>query len=145
MRHWLQDKAPALCCDGLRCWPPLKAAQLARRSTRDTVCRAPHGRYAAGMAPRSAAITAAILLPTAAGVIAPHALLGQALVAQLRVSWQASAHFAPASAQRAQRHPDCPCFQALPGAGPGCALPAATNGNALLPLPHSTNMPASRR
>ena len=40
-----------------------------------------------------------------------------ALVAQLRVTLQASADFDNAIAQRAQDHPDCPLFDALPGAG----------------------------
>src|SRR5262249_48280436 len=55
------------------------------------------------------------------GVIAPHALLEQALVAQLRGTLQAIADFATAIAPCAQRHPDFSLFQALPGAGPVCA------------------------
>ena len=118
VRHWLQDKDPAIFCGCLRRWPTLKAAQRARRATLDTCFRAPHVRSADGMAQRIEAITSAIPLPTDAGVIAPHALLVQALVAQLRVTWQAIAHFDTAIAQRAQSPPDFPVFQALPGAGP---------------------------
>jgi hypothetical protein len=33
VRHWFQEKDPAIFCDVLRRWPPLQAAQLARRST----------------------------------------------------------------------------------------------------------------
>src|SRR2546427_2896305 len=57
-------------------------------------------------------------LTTDDGVIAPHVLLVQALIAQLRVTLQAIADFDQAIAQRAQSHPDFPLFQALPGAGP---------------------------
>src|SRR4030095_911882 len=57
------------------------------------------------------------ILTTDDGVIAPHALLVQALVTQLRVTLQAIATFNHAIAQRAQRHPDFPVFAALPGAG----------------------------
>ena len=60
-------------------------------------------------------------MTTDEGVIAPNALLVQALVAQLRVTLQAIADFDTAIAQRAQSHPDFPLFQALPGAGPVCA------------------------
>ena len=55
--------------------------------------------------------------PTDEGVITPNALLVQALVAQLRVTLQAIADFDKAIAQRAQEHPNCPLFDALPGAG----------------------------
>jgi len=60
-------------------------------------------------------------LTTDEGVIAPNALLVQALVNQLRVALEAIETFDNAIAQRAQRHPDFPLFQALPGAGPVCA------------------------
>jgi hypothetical protein len=70
------------------------------------------------IAQRLHAIKAAIPFTTDAGVIAPHAVLVQTLVNQLRVTLEAIATFATAIAQRAQRHPDFPLFQALPGAGP---------------------------
>ena len=57
-------------------------------------------------------------LTTDDGVIAPNALLVQALVAQLRVTLQAIAACDTAIAPRAQSPPDFPRFQALPGAGP---------------------------
>jgi transposase len=75
-------------------------------------------RYADVIAQRIQAIKSAIPLTTDEGVIAPNALLVQALVAQLRVTLQAIADFDTAIAQRAQSHPDFPLFQALPGAGP---------------------------
>ena len=45
-------------------------------------------------------------------------MLVQALVSQLRVTLEAIEAFDHAIAQRAQRHPAFPLFQALPGAGP---------------------------
>jgi transposase len=116
--HWFQDKDTTIFCDFLSRWPTLKAAQLARRTTLATFFRAHHVRYAAVIAQRIQAIKAATPLTTDAGVIAPNALLVQALVAQLRVTLHAIADFDTAIAQRAQRHPDFPFFQALPGAGP---------------------------
>jgi transposase len=116
--QWFQDKDTALFCDFLSRWPTLKAAQLARRSTLETFFRDHHVRSAEVIAQRLQAIKAAIPLTTDDGVIAPNALLVQALVAQLRVTLQAIIDFDTAIAQRAQSHPDFPLFQALPGAGP---------------------------
>jgi transposase len=116
--QWFQDKDTTLFCDFLSRWPTLKAAQLARRSTLETFFRDHHVRSAEVIAQRLQAIKAAIPLTTDDGVIAPNALLVQALVAQLRVTLQAIADFDTAIAQRAQSHPDFPLFQALPGAGP---------------------------
>src|SRR4030095_1962513 len=83
--HWFQEKDTVIFCDFLNRWPTLKAVQLARRSTLATFFRAPHVRYAHVIAQRIQAITSATPLTTDAGVIVPNALLGQALVAQLRV------------------------------------------------------------
>jgi transposase len=116
--QWFQEKDTAIFCDFLRRWPTLKAAQLARRSTLETFFRAPHVRYADVIAQRIQAITSATPLTTDDGVIAPNALLVQALIAQLHATLQAIAAFDTAIAQRAQRHPDFSLFQALPGAGP---------------------------
>jgi hypothetical protein len=113
-----QDKDTPIFCDFLSRWPTLKAAQLARRSTLDTCCRNHHVRSADVVAQRLHAIKAAIPLTTDEGVIAPNALLVQALVNQLRVTLEAIETFDRAIAQRAQSHPDCPLLQALPGAGP---------------------------
>jgi transposase len=119
--HWFQEKDTTIFCDFLSRWPTLKAAQLARRATLETCFREHHGRYAEVIAQRLQAIKAATPLTTDDGIIAPHALLVQALVAQLRVTLQAIADFDTAIAQRAQSHPDFSLFQALPGAGPVCA------------------------
>jgi transposase len=119
--HWLPDKDPALLCDFLSRWPTLKAAQLARRTTLAGCFHAHHVRSADVMTTRIAALKSARALTTDDGVIAPHVLLGHALVAQLRVTVQAIADFDKAIAQRAQNHPDFPLFDALPGAGAVCA------------------------
>jgi transposase len=116
--QWFQDKDTTLFCDFLSRWPTLKAAQLARRTTLETFFRAHHVRSADVIAQRIQAIKSATPLTTDEGVIAPNALLVQALVAQLRVTLQAITDFDTAIAQRAQSHPDFPLFQALPGAGP---------------------------
>src|SRR5215831_15624609 len=116
--HWFQEKDTAIFCDFLSRWSTLKAAQLARRSTLETFFREHHVRYADVIAQRIQAIKAATPLTTDDGVIAPNALLVQALVAQLRATLQAIADFDSAIAQRAQSHPDFSLFQALPGAGP---------------------------
>jgi transposase len=116
--HWFQDKDTHIFCDFLSRWPTLKAAQLARRATLETFFRDHHVRSEDVIAQRLQAIKAATPLTTDEGVIAPNALLVQALVAQLRVTLHAIADFDTAIAQRAQTHPDFPLFQALPGAGP---------------------------
>jgi transposase len=116
--QWFQDKDTLLFCDFLSRWPTLKAAQLARRSTLETFCRDHHVRSSDVIDKRIHAIHAASPLTIDEGVIAPHALLVQALVSQLRVTLQAIETFDNAIAQRAQSHPDFPLFQALPGAGP---------------------------
>ncbi len=116
--HWFQDKDTPIFCDFLSRWPTLKAVQLARRSTLESFFRDHHVRSPEVIARRLQAIRAALPLTTDEGVIAPHVLLVQALVAQLRVTLQAITDFDTAIAQRAQSHPDFPLFQALPGAGP---------------------------
>jgi transposase len=116
--QWFPDKDTPIFCDFLSRWPTLKAAQLARRSTLETFFRDHHVRSADVVAQRLHAIKAATPLTTDEGVIAPNAVLVQALVNQLRVTLEAIATFDNAIAQCAQRHPDFPLFQALPGAGP---------------------------
>src|SRR3989475_2755120 len=116
--QWFQDKDTHIFCDLLSRWPTLKAAQLARRATLETFFRDHHVRSKDVIAQRRHAIKTATPLTTDEGVITPHALLVQALVAQLRVTLQAIADCDTAIAQRAQTHPDFPLFQALPGAGP---------------------------
>src|SRR5207302_3098458 len=107
----------AIFCDFLSRWPTLKAAQLARRTTLEGFFRAHHIRAADVLTTRIEAINSARALTTDEAVIAPNVLLVHALIAQLRVTLQAIAHFDKAIAQRAQDHPDFPLFDALPGAG----------------------------
>src|SRR6266545_6502581 len=115
--QWFHDKDTTSFCDFLAQWPTLKAAQLARRSTRERFFRAHHVRYADVIDQRIQAIKSATPLITDEGVIAPTALLVQALVSQLRVTLQAIDAFDDAIAQHAQSHPDFPLFNSLPGAG----------------------------
>jgi transposase len=115
---WFPDKDTRIFCDFLHRWPTLKALQLARRSPRETFFRDHHVRSADVIIQRMQAIKAATPLTTEEGGIIPTAWLVQALVSQLRVTLEAIEPFDNASAQRAQRHPDFPLFQARPGAGP---------------------------
>lgn len=115
--QWFDDKDTTIFCDFLTQWPTLKAVQLARRSTLERFFHAHHVRYADVIDQRIQAIKSATPLTTDAGVIAPTALLVQALVSQLRVTLQAINDFDAAIAQRAQSHPDFPLFNSLPGAG----------------------------
>jgi transposase len=115
--QWFDDKDTTIFCDFLTQWPTLKAVQLARRSTLERFFRVHHVRYADVIDQRIQAIKSATPLTTDAGVIAPTALLVQALVSQLRVTLQAIDDFDEAIAQRAQSHPDFPLFNSLPGAG----------------------------
>jgi transposase len=116
--QWFQDKDTHIFCDFLSRWPTLKAAQLARRSTLETFFHDHHVRVGDVLTKRVHAIKTATPLTTDEGVITPNALLVQALVSQLRVTLDAIETFDQAIAQHAQRHPDFPLFQALPGAGP---------------------------
>jgi transposase len=115
--QWFDDKDTTIFCDFLTQWPTLKAVQLARRSTLERFFRAHHVRDADVIDQRLQAIKNATPLTTDAGVIAPTALLVQALVSQLRVTLQAIDDFDAAIAPRAQSHPDFPLFNSLPGAG----------------------------
>jgi hypothetical protein len=115
--QWFCDEDTLIVCDVLAQWPTLKAVQLARRATLERFFRDHHVRYADVIDPRIQAMKSATPLPTDEGVVTPNALLVQALVAQLRVTWHAIETFDEAMAQRAQSHPDFPVFDALPGAG----------------------------
>jgi hypothetical protein len=108
VRQWFHDKDTAIFCDCLTPWPTLKAVQLTRRSTLERFFRNHHVRYAEVITQRLDAIKSATPLTTDDGLITPNALLVQALVAQLRVTWPASADCDKAIAHRAQSHPDCP-------------------------------------
>jgi hypothetical protein len=115
--QWFHDKDTTIFCDFLTQWPTLKAAQLARRSTLERFFRAHHVRDADVIDQRIQPIKSATPLTTDEGVIAPTALLVQALVSQLRVTLHAIDAFDHAIAPYAQSHPDFPLFDSLPGAG----------------------------
>jgi transposase len=114
---WGEDNATPRCCDFLAHWPPLQAAQVARRPPLERFFRAPHVPYTNLIDTPIPAIKNAIPLPADEGGSAPPARLVPALIAPLRGLLPARAAFDPAIAQRAQRHPACPLFAALPGAG----------------------------
>jgi transposase len=116
--QWFQDKDTRIFCAFLSRGPTLKTAQLARRSTLETFFRDHQVRSADVVAQRIHAIQAAIPWTTDAGVIAPHAVLVQTLVNQLRGTLEAIETFDHAIAPCAQTPPDFPLFPSLPRAGP---------------------------
>jgi hypothetical protein len=147
--HGFQEKDTTIFCDFLSRWPTLKAVQLARRATLATFFRESHVRYAEVIAQRIQAIKTAIPLTTDEGIIAPNALLVQALVAQLRVTLQAIAEFDTAmrSARRATPISLCsrPSQEQASSSPRGCSSPSANNAHALPPPPNSKNRPGSHR
>ena len=146
---WFEDKDTTLFCDFLAPWPTLKAAQLARRTTLERFFRAHHVRYTNVIDTRIQAIKNATPLTTDEGVIAPHALLVQALVAQLRGLLRAIADSTMPWRNAPSAIPTSLCL--LPCRAPGRSLPLASlspsahSGNATPPPMHSNSMPASRR
>jgi hypothetical protein len=119
--HWFQDTDTVSFCAFLSRWPPLKAAQLARRSPLEPFLREHHVRSADVIAQRINAIKAALPLTTDEGSITSNMLLVHALVSQLRATLPALQDFDHALAPQAPRHPAFPLCQTLPGAGPGFA------------------------
>jgi transposase len=117
VRPWFHDTDTAIFCAFLTQGPTLKAVQRARRSTLERCFRDHPVRDAEVITHRLDAIKSATPLTTDEGSIAPHALVVQALVAQLRVTLQAIEEFDKAIAHRAQSPPDGPVFDDLPGAG----------------------------
>jgi transposase len=114
---WFHDKDSAIFCDFLTPWPTLKAVQLSRRSTLERFFRDHYVRQAEVITQRLDTMKSATPLTADEGIITPNALLVQALVAQFRVTLHAIEDVDKAMAHRAQSHPDCPVFDALPGAG----------------------------
>jgi len=106
--HWFDDKGTTIFCDFLAQWPTLKAVQLARRAPLERFCRNHHVRDADVLDQRIQAIKSATPLTTDEGLIAPTALLVQALVSQLRVTLRAIEDFDKVIAQRTQSHPRLP-------------------------------------
>src|SRR5262245_56764952 len=102
---WFDDKDTHLLCACLSRWPTLKVAPCARRSSLEPFFRAHHVRQADLIAIRLQAIKQATALTTDDGIVTPHALLVQALVAQLRGTLRVIADFDTAIAPHAQSHP----------------------------------------
>ena len=119
--RWCAETDTVIFCDFLSRGPPLQAVPLAHRATLETFFRAHHGRSAEVITQRLQALKAATPLSTDEGLMTPQGLLGQALVAQRRVTLQAMADCDHAITQHAQQHPAFPLVQALPGAGLVCA------------------------
>ncbi len=115
--QWFPNKETKLFCDFLSQWPTLKAAQLARRSILAGFFRQHHVHGEQRITERLEAIKNATPLTRDEGIIMPHALLVQSLIAQLRATLEAIECFDHAIAERAQTHPDFALFDALPGAG----------------------------
>jgi transposase len=115
--QWFPNKDTMLFYHFLSQWPTLKAAQLARRSTLERFFRQHHLRGEQRINERLEAIKSATPLTTDEGVIIPHALMAQSLMAQFRVTLEAIESYDQAIAERAQNHPDFVLFDALPGAG----------------------------
>lgn len=115
--QWFPNKETKLFCDFLIQWPTLKAAQLARRSILAGFFRQHHVHGEQRITERLEAIKNATPLTRDEGIIMPHALLVQSLIAQLRATLEAIECFDHAIAERAQTHPDFALFEALPGAG----------------------------
>jgi transposase len=119
--QWFDDCGTILFCDFLSRWPTLKTVQRTRSSTLQRFFHAHHVRSASLIERRAQAIRAAIPLTTDEAVIAPNALLAEALVDQLRVVLAALKQFDETIADVAESHPDFPLFDGLPGAGPALA------------------------
>ena len=115
--QWFNDKTTDLFCDFLERWSTLKTVQLARRSTLERFFHEHNVRYPQVIEQRIEAIKSATSLTTDEGVIAPHALLVQALVTQLRATRRAIESFEEAIAEHAPEHPDFKIFDSFPAAG----------------------------
>jgi len=118
---WFKDRDTELFCDFLTRWPTLQAVQRARPATLERFFHTHHVRSAKLIQQRIAGIKAATALTRDEALIAPNALLMQALVAQLRVVMTAIETFDQDIASSARHHPDFALFEALPGAGPALA------------------------
>lgn len=116
--QWFKDKDTAIFCDFLSRWPTLASAQKARRATLARFFTEHHVRYPKVIDKRIEQIKDARPLTTDKGVIAPHRLMVQALVGQLRATLEAIRRFDQEIAELARQHEDFAFFDNLPGAGP---------------------------
>lgn len=118
MLQWFSDKDTVIFCDFLSRWPTLQTAQRARRSTLERFFTQHHVRYPEVIQERIRQIRKAMPLTVDCGVIAPNALMVEALVGQLRATLDAIGRFDLRIAELARQHSDFAFFDALPGAGP---------------------------
>lgn len=116
--QWFSDKDTVIFGAFLSRWPTLKAAQQARRTTLQRFFTQHHVRYAHVIQERITQIKRAMPLTADAGVMAPNALMVEALVGQLRTTLDAIHRFDERIAEIAREHGDFAFFDALPGAGP---------------------------
>ena len=119
--QWFDDKGTILFCDFLTRWPTLKQVQRARSTSLRTFFFEHNVRRSDLIDQRIHAIRTTMPLTRDHAVIAPHALLVQALVAQLRCVLEAIDQFDRAIAEDAAKVEDYALFEALPGAGPTLA------------------------
>ncbi len=116
--QWFKDKDTAIFCAFLSRWPTLQSAQKARRTTLERFFTEHRVRYVQVIQQRITDIRAALPLTSDQGVIAPNALMVEALVSQLRATLEAIRLFDQRIAEVANHHDDFTFFEALPGAGP---------------------------
>ena len=116
--QWFSDKDTAIFCAFLSRWPTLQTAQRARPATLERFFSQHHVRYAEVIRERITQIRKAMPMTVDNGVIAPNALMVEALVSQLRATLDAIRHFDARIAELARQHSDFAFFDALPGAGP---------------------------
>lgn len=116
--QWFSDKDTIIFCDFLSRWATLKTAQRARKSTLERFFQQHNVRYDQVIQKRITQIKAALPLTEDEGVIAPNALMVEALISQLRATLDAISHFDTRIAELAGEHNDFAFFDALPGAGP---------------------------
>jgi transposase len=116
--QWFSDKDTAIFCNFLSRWPTLQTAQRARRATLERFFSQHHVRYPDIIRERITEIRKAMPMTVDSGVIAPNALMVDALVGQLRATLDAIRHFDARIVELARQHSDFAFFDALPGAGP---------------------------
>jgi transposase len=116
--QWFSDKDTTIFCNFLSRWPTLQTAQRARRATLERFFSQHHVRYPDIIRERITEIRKAMPMTVDSGVIAPNALMVDALVGQLRATLDAIRHFDARIVELARQHSDFAFFDALPGAGP---------------------------
>jgi transposase len=116
--QWFADKDSVLFCDFLKCWPTVKTARQARRSTLERFFHEHNVRQPKLIEQRINAIKSALPLTEDDGVVEPCSVLVQCLVEQLRATLHAIERFDQKIAACAPAHPDFSIFDSFPAAGP---------------------------